>query len=75
MSKQYRMCTLKNGSTHTTAYIEIRGASVGKFVELVDVAEPSGMWEVISASDKIIDESVLTDIRHSQRNHRKVTDI
>lgn len=76
MSKEkFRMCLLRNGTTHTKAYIEERGAGVGKRVELLDVKEPTGLWEVLSVSDKAVDKSVLIDIQHSLRNHRKVTDI
>ena len=62
----YFQCTLSQGTGRTSAYIEQRGAQVGK---LVDVKEDgfSGLWLVESVSSHGVSDEYL---REKQRKDR-----
>lgn len=63
---KYYQCDLSQGTTRTTAYIEERGAIVGKSVEIKEDGF-SGRWTVDQVGSTGIDESVL---REKQRKDR-----
>ena len=62
----YFQCTLSQGTGRTSAYIEQRGAQMGK---LIDVKEDgfTGLWRVESVSDRGVDAEYL---REKQRKDR-----
>lgn len=62
----YFQCTLSQGTGRTTAYIEQRGAQVGKLLEVKEDGF-TGRWRVESVSDKGVDEVYL---REKQRKDR-----
>lgn len=65
MAKLYQ-CTLSQGSARTIGYIEDRGASVGKMVEIKDDGF-EGFWRVESVGSHGIE---ATELREKQRKDR-----
>lgn len=63
---QLFQCTLSQGTARTTAYIEARGASVGKSVQIKEDGF-EGRWIVESVGSHGIEETVL---REKQRKDR-----
>ncbi len=64
---QYFQCELSQGTGRTRAYIEERGAILGKDVEIKDEGF-EGRWTVIQVADKGIDETVLKEKQSMDRN-------
>jgi hypothetical protein len=56
--KQYFQCRLRRGDSHTTGWIEARGAKVGATVELLPSRE---MWEVAQVYAHGLPEDVLKE--------------
>lgn len=56
--KVYYQCKLRQGETHTTGWIEGRGAKVGLRVELLPDKD---LWEVLEVFQPPMPESVLRD--------------
>ena len=63
----YFQCTLSQGTGRTSAYIEQRGARVGKLVEILE-DKFSGLWEVISVSDRGVSAEYLREKQRKDRN-------
>lgn len=74
MTKMYQ-CDLSNGSTHTRAYIEEKGAVVGAKVTLKDSDEPGKLWTVDSVSTMSIEEKYLNELKTAYRKQREASDI
>ena len=72
--KYYRQCTFKSGNSTTTAWIEERGAKVGKKVTFKDEDEKR-WWEVTAVSDTRMDEQRVKEQEKNAKNHRKASDI
>lgn len=64
---RFYQCELSQGTARTKAFIEARGASVGK---LVEIKEPGfdGLWHVDTVAEKGIDETVLRAQQRKSRN-------
>lgn len=67
MSDMYYQCEMEQGSTRTRAYIEERGATIGKSIT-IDEDGFEGRWTVISVADKGITKEVLRDKQSMDRN-------
>ncbi len=55
---EYKMCSLKQGTAHTTCWIPVRGAIKGASVEIPDLG---GFWEVLSVGNHIMTKTELKD--------------
>lgn len=62
---KYFQCALSQGATKTQAYIEERGATVGKRVELKGI---DGLWSVDQVADIGIDEDRLREKQSMNRS-------
>jgi hypothetical protein len=67
---KYVQCELKQGDKVQVAWIEERGASVGKNVEIKD---DSGRWDVTAVYNSI-DSKSLQEFQSNSRNFKKKTD-
>lgn len=64
---KYFQCDLSQGTTRTTAYIEERGAIVGKSVEIKEEGF-SGRWTVDQVSSMGIDGVALAEKQRRDRH-------
>jgi hypothetical protein len=63
--KEYKQCKLRRGTAEVTAWIETRGAHLGKSVEL----KPTGdFWEVVEVHEHTLPEDVLREQKLLNRN-------
>lgn len=63
----YYQCDLSQGTGRTRAYIEQRGAIVGKRVEIKDDGF-TGLWNVDNVADKGVEISALREEQRKSRN-------
>lgn len=66
MTQAYFQCTMRQGSSQTTGWIEARAAKVGLEVEL---PEFGGFWRVVAVHGKLD----VDDLRSRQRANRNAT--
>lgn len=64
---KYFQCDLSQGTTRTTAYIEERGAIVGKSVEIKEEGF-DGRWLVEQVASQGIDGVALKDMQRMNRH-------
>jgi len=63
----YYQCDLSQGTRRTRAYIEQRGAAVGRLVEITDEGF-DGFWRVDSVADKGLSEDKMKADQRMNRN-------
>lgn len=72
---KYYQCELTRASTYGTlkqvAWIEERGAHVGKNVEVKD---GSGRWDVVAVYPQAMDAKALSEFQQNSRNFKAKTD-
>lgn len=64
----FRQCKLQQGAKIQTAWIETRGAVVGKNIEVKD---GSGRWDVVEVYDHELSKDALKEMQENNRNSLK----
>lgn len=64
---RYHQCDMSQGTTRTRAYIEERGAVVGRLVEITEDGY-SGLWRVDSVGQPGIEREELRERQRLNRN-------
>jgi len=72
--KYYKQCTFRQEKTVTTAWIEERGAKVGKKVKFKD-ADNDDWWDVISVGEDRRPETAVKISERSYLHQRSMSDI
>jgi len=67
----YQQCKLQQGTQFQTAWIETRGAIVGKNIEVKD---GSGRWDVVEVYEGTMDAKSLQEFQQNSRNFKSKTD-
>ena len=63
----YYQCRFQRGDAHTIAWIEERGAKLGRLVELLTL-DAGGPWRVVSVGDVPLDSQALHEMQRLNRN-------
>jgi len=73
--KEFQQCVLKKGNRNQVAWIAVRGAKVGKILELKTGDKPDPGWEVMSVGHSVFDKSQMLAAQLAHRNQRIASDI
>lgn len=68
---KYYQCELTQGNLKQVAWIEERGAIVGKNVEIKD---DSGRWDVVAVYPHSLEAKALQEFQQNSRNFKEKTD-